>query len=180
MTSLGVVFTKDWIVDFVLDVAGYTPERSLTSGCAIEPSCGDGAFLRRMVNRLCESASRTGGLSIAVLESCIRAYDLDPSSVEKSRRAVCDTLKEWGFTSEQSERLANVWVSEGDFLLSDVPEARWVVGNPPYIRAALIPRDQRELYVQRLTCCTMGSDLYVGFFEKGLRVLTDDGSLCFI
>lgn len=180
MTSLGVVFTKDWIVDFVLDVAGYTPERSLTSGCAIEPSCGDGAFLRRMVNRLCESASRTGGLSIAVLESCIRAYDLDPSSVEKSRRAVCDTLKEWGFTSEQSERLANVWVSEGDFLLSEVPEARWVVGNPPYIRAALIPRDQRELYVQRLTCCTMGSDLYVGFFEKGLRVLTDDGSLCFI
>lgn len=180
MASPGVVFTKDWVVDFVLDIAGYTSERSLASYCAIEPSCGDGAFLRRMTLRLCESASREGRLSTGSLENCIRAYDLDPVSAEKSRRAVRDVLEGCGFTPKQSKDLADTWVSEGDFLLSDVPSARWVVGNPPYVRATLIPRGQRELYTHNLSCCTMGSDLYVGFFEKGLSALTEDGSLCFI
>ncbi len=180
LSSPGVVFTKDWVADFVLDIAGYTSERSLASYCAIEPSCGDGAFLRCMTERLCESASREGRLSIGTLEGCIRAYDLDPVSVDKSRRAVRDVLEGYGLASEQSKGLADVWVSEGDFLLSDAPSARWVVGNPPYVRATLIPKERRELYAQRLSCCTMGSDLYVGFFEKGLSALTEDGSLCFI
>ncbi|MBR3317510.1 MAG: Eco57I restriction-modification methylase domain-containing protein [Atopobiaceae bacterium] len=180
MTTPGVVFTKDWVVDFILDIAGYVPERSLTSGCVIEPSCGDGAFLRRIAMRLCESARREGVLSVEGLRHCVRAYDLSQASVNKSRRAVCGILEHWNLTPKQSKQIANAWIREGDFLLANVPKARWVVGNPPYVRAALVPRERRELYAQRLTCCTMGSDLYVGFFEQGLNALVDGGSLCFI
>jgi hypothetical protein len=82
----GVVFTKDWVVDFVLDVAGYTVDDDLLSGCIVEPSCGDGAFLVRIVTRLCERAVREGGLSVDRLASCVRAFDVDGSSVLASRR----------------------------------------------------------------------------------------------
>lgn len=67
MTEPGVVFTKDWVVDFVLDIAGYTTDRDLLSGCVVEPSCGDGAFLGRVVSRLCECAADAGVLSAARL-----------------------------------------------------------------------------------------------------------------
>lgn len=180
MAAPGVVFTKDWVVDFVLDVAGYNSEQSLASGCVIEPSCGDGAFLRRIVMRLCESARHEGRLSSLEIVGCIRAYDTDADAVQKSRHVVCDALSAWGFSGNEARTLANTWVLQEDFLLSDVPTAQWVVGNPPYVRSTLIPRETRESYARRLSCVTMGSDLYVGFFQKGLNALADDGALCFI
>ena len=48
------------------------------------------------------------------------------------------------------------------------------------MRSSLIPREQRKAYCGLMSCVTMGSDLYVGFFEKGLEALTEDGALCFI
>ena len=180
MTEPGVVFTKDWVVDFVLNVAGYTTDRDLTSGCVVEPSCGDGAFLGRVVSRLCECAVTAGALSAERLVSCIRAYDVDSASVLASRATVRQVLESFGMSPADSERLAGIWVIQGDFLLSEVPPARWVVGNPPYVRSSLIPREQRVAYGRVLPCVTMGSDLYVGFFEKGLEALEENGALCFI
>lgn len=180
MAEPGVVFTKDWVVDFVLDIAGYTTDADLLSGCMVEPSCGDGAFLVRVVSRLCEQAARGCALCAERLAPCIRAYDVDDASVRASKVAVKQVLERFGLSTIDSGKLANTWVRHGDFLLADVPKARWVVGNPPYVRSSLIPRDQREAYSRVLSCVTMGSDLYVGFFEKGLRSLAEGGSLCFI
>jgi adenine-specific DNA-methyltransferase len=41
----GEVFTKRWIVDLILDLAGYTSDRDLATLTAVEPACGAGAFL---------------------------------------------------------------------------------------------------------------------------------------
>ena len=180
MAEPGVVFTKDWVVDFVLDIVGYTTDRDLLSGCVVEPSCGDGAFLGRVVSRLCECAMGVGALSAERLISCVRAYDVDDSSVLASRSTVRRVLEGFGVSPIESELLASSWVIQGDFLLSEVPSARWVVGNPPYVRSSLIPREQRIAYGRALSCVTMGSDLYVGFFERSLEALEEDGALCFI
>lgn len=180
MAEPGVVFTKDWVVDFVLNVAGYTTDRDLISGCVVEPSCGDGAFLRHVASRLCECAMAAGELSVERLASCVKAYDIDNASVLASRATVEQVLESFGMSATDSKKLAGMWVLQDDFLLSEVPSARWVVGNPPYVRSSLIPREQRMAYGRVLPCVTMGSDLYVGFFEKGLEALEEDGALCFI
>lgn len=180
MTEPGVVFTKRWVVDLVLDLTGYVPGEDLVSACVVEPSCGDGAFLRGIVSRLCESARARGALSADRLEPCVRAFDIDGGAVSASRAAVRDVLASHGLSGTDACRLSETWVVQGDFLTSDVPEARWVVGNPPYVRSSLIPAEQRKTYAGSLRCVTMGSDLYVGFFEKGLEALADSGSLCFI
>ena len=180
MTEPGVVFTRDWVVDFILDLAEYTVNRPLLAGCAVEPSCGNGAFLGRMVSRLCQSAAQCGSLSVEDLVTCVRAFDVDKTSVAASKAVVRRVFEEFGLSPQDSRHLSDVWVVEGDFLLSDVPRARWVVGNPPYVRSSLIPREKRQAYGALLSCMTMGTDLYVGFFQKGLNALAEDGVLCYI
>jgi adenine-specific DNA-methyltransferase len=41
----GEVFTQQWVVELILDLAGYTPDRDLADLLAVEPACGGGAFL---------------------------------------------------------------------------------------------------------------------------------------
>ena len=180
MAGLGAVYTKDWVVDFVLDLAGYTADADLLSGCLVEPSCGEGAFLGRAVPRLCARATSEHALSVVRLAPCVRAYDVDDASVMASKATVRRVLEGFGLSPVDAGRLADTWVLRRDFLLSEVPAARWVVGNPPYVRSSLVPRERREEYRSLLYSMTMGSDLYVGFFEKGLEALVPDGVLCFI
>lgn len=45
-THHGVVYTKKWVVDLILDVAGYVPGTGISDKVIIEPSCGCGAFIQ--------------------------------------------------------------------------------------------------------------------------------------
>jgi hypothetical protein len=65
----GVVCTKPWMVELVLDLAGYLPEKRLAELVALDPSAGDGAFLGAMVRRLVESCARAGTDLRAVREN---------------------------------------------------------------------------------------------------------------
>jgi methylase of polypeptide subunit release factors len=181
-STAGVVYTKDWVVDFVLDTAGYTADKDLANLVVIEPSCGCGAFLCRLAERLCASAKHHHGtIGSNLLKNSLRAYDTDTSAVAVSKRRVTDTLKEQGLDSGQAASLANACIKQGDFLLAqDVPSADFVVGNPPYIRSSDMPRAVREAYATSCSCMSLGTDLYIGFFEKGLRLLNNKGVLCFI
>jgi len=44
-TEHGEVLTRRWVVDLILDLAGYPMDRDLGSFVAVEPACGVGAFL---------------------------------------------------------------------------------------------------------------------------------------
>ena len=177
----GAVFTKLWMVELMLDLCGYTSDRDLPSMVAIEPSCGDGAFLLPMVERLSESC-HVHGLDISNAGDAIRAYDVQAEHVDACRAAVERWLNEEGWPSTVTSSLAEQWVVHDDYLLKDqlIRRADFVIGNPPYIRAESIPRGLRSEYVERCTTMTEGSDIYVGFFEIGLRSLKPSGVLCFI
>jgi hypothetical protein len=48
----GVVYTQTWVVDLILDLAGYRADQDLAARYAVEPSAGKGAFLGPMIRRL--------------------------------------------------------------------------------------------------------------------------------
>lgn len=54
----GVVYTKRWVVELLLDLAGYRSNNNLVDAVAVEPAAGDGAFLVPMVERLVQSCRR--------------------------------------------------------------------------------------------------------------------------
>lgn len=175
------VFTRRWVVDFILDLVDYRPERDLGSQVIVEPACGTGAFLIPIVDRLAESCRQHGG-DIGSAGSAIRAFDVLEANADLARKAVAHRLGEHGLPTDRSENLAAQWVSTADFLLRDHPTASadFVVGNPPYIRLEDVPRRLTDAY--RRACPTMRgrSDIYVGFLEMGLRLLRRGGRLGFI
>ncbi|GAA1817356.1 N-6 DNA methylase [Planosporangium flavigriseum] len=177
----GEIFTRRWVVDLILDLAGYDEERDLASLVAVEPACGTGAFLEPMVVRLSESLRRHNR-TLDQASGAIRAFDLLPRNVESSRRLVEKVLIRDGWPAEDAIARAEDWVQEGDYLLADHQDegVDFVLGNPPYIRLEDVPTDRMLAY--RAACSTMTgrSDVYVGFYEIGLRSLKRDGVLGFI
>ncbi|MEO6628779.1 MAG: Eco57I restriction-modification methylase domain-containing protein [Aquihabitans sp.] len=177
----GEVFTRRWVVDLILDLVGYTPDRDLASLVLVEPSCGTGAFLGPIVDRLIASTALHGH-DLRSLAASIRAFDLLDANAELTRKAVRQRLHEAGLPERESDALARQWVLTGDFLLHDHGRstADFVVGNPPYIRLEAVPPRVMEAY--RRVCPTMRgrSDIYVGFIERGLDLLKPQGVLGYI
>lgn len=177
----GEVFTRRWVVELILDLAGYTADRDLAAMTAVEPSCGAGAFLGPMVERLLTSC-RQHDRAITSATNAIRAFDLLEDNAEIARKGIVAQLIDGGVGQRDAEALAAVWVTSGDFLLADHDEqsADFVLGNPPYIRLENLPAERNAAY--RQACSTMRgrSDIFIGFIEMGLRLLRRDGALGFI
>ena len=179
----GEVFTRRWVVDLMLDLAGYQASADLGASVIVEPACGAGAFLVPIVERLAESCERHGR-PLAGMGPAIRAFDLLDRNVDAARESVAARLVEFGQPADVAANLSSQWVSQGDFLLGagldGSRQADFVVGNPPYVRLEDVPVKVSETY--RSECPTMRgrADLYIGFFEKGLSMLGPERRLVFI
>lgn len=177
----GEVFTRRWVVEFILDLVGYTSDKDLAGLRIVEPSCGSGAFVSVIVERLIESV-QGHGRDFADAGNSISAGDLLPHNVDMTKKSVEAALSDAGVDLKTARSLAKAWVSRDDFLLSQPDDqlADFVVGNPPYIRLEDVPDDINNAY--RSTWPTMRgrSDIYIGFFEKGLSLLKAEGHLGFI
>ncbi len=177
----GEVFTRRWVAELILDLVGFDPRHDLGARVLVEPSCGSGAFLMPVVERLVESA-RVHGRRIVDLGDAIRAFEMSPRHATVARASVIRALLGAGVDIGSATGLASEWVTEADFLLTDhVPRsADFVVGNPPYVRLEDMPKPVTAAY--RLRCPTMRgrADIYVGFIERGLELLKPGAALSYI
>lgn len=177
----GVVYTKPWVVDLILDLVGYRAEVDLAELRLVEPAAGEGAFLLPVVRRLVSSI-RTHGRTWADAKGAILAYELDRDAAAWARQLVVGQLTASDVPRRDAIGLARRWVVNADYLLSSptAPPADVIVGNPPYIRYDDIPEALFAAY--RELCPTMVGrcDIYVGFIEAGLRQLHPGGRLGFI
>ena len=139
----GAIFTRREVVNFILDLAGYTADRPLHRLRLLEPSFGDGDFLLPVIDRLFTAWRASQGDEadpIAALTDCIRAVELHRITFSHTRQAVIDRLVAHGLAPAMATKLAGMWLIQGDFLLIDLPSPfDFVAGNPPYVRQELIP-----------------------------------------
>lgn len=177
----GVVYTKPWVVELLLDLAGYAIGENLVDAVAVEPSAGTGAFLIPMARRLVASCLRQDRPLTDCRESLI-GYEVDEVSADLARLALADELTANGLPNATAEQLAAGWVRTGDYLFeaARMPRADFVVGNPPYIRLEEIPAETAGLYREAYPTMRGRADLYVAFFEAALRQLNPDGVCAFI
>jgi hypothetical protein len=182
--SRGAVFTRRVVVDFILDLAGYTVDKPLHRARVLEPSMGQGDFLTPVIDRLFESYERevgNGGDVVTDLGNCILAVELHRTSYEQTRRLVLDMLEGKGLSALQSRALTERWLQQGDFLLLPlVQNFTHVIGNPPYVRQELIPDVLMAEYRRRFSTIYDRADIYVPFIEQSLSLLVPGGSLGFI
>ena len=177
----GVVYTKSWTVELILDLAGYLPERPLARLLALEPSAGDGAFLQAMVRRLVESCRRHGTPFSQATQS-IGAFELDPEAAERAIGVVCATLIDLGIPNTTATTLSRSWIKTGDFLEASLafPIADFVIGNPPYIRLEEIPENKASFYRNGFSAMRGRADVYVAFYQAALLQLKPGGVCAFI
>ncbi|MFE2408217.1 Eco57I restriction-modification methylase domain-containing protein [Kitasatospora sp. NPDC059408] len=177
----GEVFTRRWVVELILDLLGYTPDKDLAELRIVEPACGAGAFLGAIAARLSESC-RNHGRPITDAADAVEAFDLLEKNVAHSQELVVELLRANGWEHGHARQLATSWVKQGDYLLNAASRHRadLVVGNPPYIRLEDVPDDRMHAY--RSACSTMGgrADIYIGFYETALLSLKPGGRLGFI
>jgi hypothetical protein len=176
----GVVYTKRWVVELLLDLAGYTADSNLVDAVAVEPSAGEGAFLALMIERLVDSCQRLGR-PISDCRKSLIAFELDEVSAERARVLAAEVLVMRGVNASTAESLAESWVRTCDYLFDSMRvEADFVIGNPPYVRLEEIPEETALLYREAYPTMCGRADLYVAFFEAALRQLKHGGACAFI
>jgi hypothetical protein len=177
----GAVYTKPWIVELLLDMAGYDVTADLAAKFAVEPAAGEGAFLVPMAVRLLRSARLKGRGPLECRDS-LAAYELDGESAAAARGAITKALVREGVTEAEAKALASGWVRVEDYLTkaTGLPSADFVIGNPPYVRLEDLPADLAGHYRSAYRTMKGRADLYVAFFEAALRQLADGGVCAFI
>ncbi|WP_249199788.1 Eco57I restriction-modification methylase domain-containing protein [Gluconobacter sp. Dm-62] len=179
----GAIFTRSEVVDFILDLAGYTEDQPLHEKRLLEPSFGGGDFLLPIIERLLSAwrAARPNGSAVEDLADAIRAVELHHDTFRGTQSAVVALLKRQGVRANAATTLAGCWLSQGDFLLAPLEgQFDFVVGNPPYVRQELIPAPLLAEYRHRYLTMYDRADIYIPFIERSLSVLTNGGSLSFI
>lgn len=183
LEARGAIFTRSEVVDFILDLAGYTEDQPLYKKRILEPSFGAGDFLLPIIERLLAAwrVARPNGSALGELADAIRAVELHHETFYSTQAAVVELLKHQGISSNDANALACCWLSQGDFLLTPLEgEFDFVIGNPPYVRQELIPTPLLAEYRCRYKTMFDRADIYIPFIERSLSVLSDGGSLGFI
>ncbi len=178
----GAVFTKQSVVDFMLDLIGYDPALPLHERRVLEPSFGGARFLFTVVDRLL-AAWRTHSPTSDYREllGAVRAVELDPETFDAVKRHLREHLGEHGLSEFEAAKLADAWLIQGDFLWAELGGGfNFIVGNPPYVRQELIPLESLVAYRAAFPTMVGRADLYVAFIERCLDLLSPHGRLSFI
>jgi hypothetical protein len=143
LTAVGAVYTPDWLADHVLDVIGWQHEDDL-----LDPTCGDGAFLRAAVRRRLQAG-------LGDLLGGLRGIDIDPAAVQAARASLRELAG------------AEPDIEVGD-ALDATAHARFVVGNPPWVRWSALP----PAYAARVKALgAVGRDRWVGGIEPDVATV---------
>lgn len=183
LEARGAIFTRSEVVDFILDLAGYTEDQPLHEKRLLEPSFGGGDFLLPIIQRLLSAwrAARPIGTAVDDLGDAIRAVELHHDTFRSTYAAVVALLKREGLSANAATALAGRWLSQGDFLLAPLEgQFDFVVGNPPYVRPELIPAPLLAEYRSRYQTMYDRADIYIPFIERSLTALSAGGNLGFI
>lgn len=171
----GRVYTPRFIVEKILDLTDYRGAR-LARKHVVDPSCGDGAFLTVVVERYCRENATLGAAALkAELETFVHGIEIDPAEREQCVRNLNAVALTFGVQG------VNWDVVCADALTVDRFDGRtdFVVGNPPYVRVhnlgATFDAAKRFEFAQ-----TGMTDLFLVFYELGLRMLNRTGVLGYI
>ena len=176
----GAVSTRREVVDFILDLTGYTTDKALYKHRLLEPSFGDGEFLLAAAERLL-ATWRDSEAADTVLLDAIRAVELHHPTFKRTREYLDNILSREKLTTQTRTILLDKWLIQGDFLMESISTRfDYVVGNPPYVRHEMVPDVLMKEYRRRFSTIFDRADIYIPFIEKSLSLLSGNGKLGFI
>jgi adenine-specific DNA-methyltransferase len=173
----GTVFTRSEVVDFILTLSGLVEPNDFLTKNVLDPAVGEGVFVLSILRRILDMFQFNEENLVTAIGN-ITAVELD--------KAKCDVfignVKKMLISVDP--KLERYWkhikLINGDYLNSNTSSYDVIVGNPPYVRYDNIPFYQIDIYKRLYPCFKDRSDLYIAFFEKGIKSLNPGGVLTFI
>lgn len=173
----GRFYTSEFIVNNVLDLSGYHGQAILKKH-AIDNSCGDGAFLVAIVDRYCKEflkISTDSQILAKELSDYIHGIDIDEIECRKCIENLNKVVKHYGVTDVDWD------INCADTLSVDKYNGKmhFVLGNPPYVRVHNLGDSLDN--IKKFSFAQSGmTDLYIVFYEIGLKMLNENGVLGYI
>ncbi|ABM96877.1 Eco57I restriction-modification methylase domain-containing protein [Methylibium petroleiphilum] len=165
------IYTADPVVNQLLDMLDWpNGTRRL-----VDPSCGDGAFLGRALERLLLAYPN---IDDARLSHVIEGWEIHFFAVSEARARVAGVLVTHGRQAADARALAEEIVRHGDFLLEGPREPVYhaIAGNPPYLRFANVPQPLRDDYERELPDYAT-ADMLHSFLDRCALSLHGDGEI---
>ncbi len=175
--SNGRIYTPDYIVNNILDLSGYYGKKIIKKH-VMDNSCGDGAFLIEIVKRYCQEcikAKVSKKEMASQLSTYIHGIEMDAVEHKSCMDHVNAVVKEFGIDNIEWDIVC------GDTLKIDRFNGKmdFVLGNPPYVRVHHLGDSFDEIKSFAFSQGGM-TDLFIVFYEIGIRMLNKDGVLGYI
>ena len=173
----GQVYTPDFLVSNILDYVGYT-DGNILQKHVIDNSCGDGAFLCDIVDRYCKNYIAQNESILGLkddLEKYIHGIEIDTVAYNDCILNLDAVILRFGVQDVKWNVLNcnALSVSVFDNMMN------FVIGNPPYVRVHNLGLNYED--VKSFSFGKDGmTDIYLVFYELGLRMLNKNGKLCYI
>ena len=161
----------------ILDYVGYT-DGNILQKHIIDNSCGDGAFLCNIVDRYCKDYIGQNKSILGLkddLEKYIHGIEIDTVAYNNCILNLDTVISKFGVQGVKWNVLNcnALSVSVFDGIIS------FVIGNPPYVRLHNLGLNYED--VKSFSFGKDGmTDIYLVFYELGLRMLNKNGKLCYI
>lgn len=168
------IYTQEPVVDELLDDVDWPRgNRRL-----VDPSCGDGSFLGRALQRVLKQRPDIDASSLLEI---LEGWELHPVAVAESRSRVSSLLATHGWGLENAMAVARTIVRHADFLADgpSIPCYHVIAANPPYLRSTNVPALLRNEY-QALLPSYARADLLHGFLDRCAALLHPDGEIALV
>ena len=175
-SRLGSYYTPPRLCERLLDMATETGVDWSTAR-VLDPACGGGAFLSPIARRMAAGLGDANPTeALANIEGRLRGIELDPFAAWLSQVFLDATLTELGMAGERRPEIP-IQVDDALGLPNQKGEGfDLVVGNPPYGRTSLSPRQRKE-YERSLYG---HANLYGVFTDQALRLTRTGGTIAFV
>lgn len=169
------VYTTDPTIDELLSHIDWPNGRRRL----IDPSCGDGAFIGRALNRLFSVEPNCNPDRVL---SVLEGWEVHPYAAGEARHRVARFLEGRGWGVSTRIEVAHQIIRNADFLTdgpSPGPLYSVVATNPPYLRFTNVPAILRAEY-ERVIPHHARADLLHSFLDRCADVLTPDGEVVMV
>ena len=174
---LGQVFTPENIVIDMLNLIDYKGKKILKKHI-IDNSCGDGAFLKIIVEKYINEYKKEYGNLTGIeqhLETYIHGIEIDQATYKICLENLNTLIFLRGLSAINWDILNADAIECSDF----ENKMDYVVGNPPYVRVHNLGENFNK--IRKYKICKEGmTDLYILFYEIGFNMLKPTGTLCYI
>ncbi|WP_339033590.1 HsdM family class I SAM-dependent methyltransferase [Spiroplasma endosymbiont of Cantharis rufa] len=171
----GEVYTPKETVKKILDLALYFNENILKK-YVIDNSCGEGAFLLEIVERYIDSARKIGLNNLSIckdLGKYIHGIEINRKSYLKVIENLNNLLLQKGIKNKVEWNIINENTLDVTQFNNKMD---FVIGNPPYVRIHDLDFNYKSFEFSKKGM----TDLYIIFFELGLKMLNKKGKLAYI